>query len=125
MPDLSIKAGTQHFLVSFSRYARFIYFNNNLIVPLQSGYEQDGQALYVEIQTIVKNMTLVILFCAGTFSDIENSANLKTIFKKSDGTKIMVMKSGDPMNILDSIYFVIVTLLTVGYGDIMPTTVPG
>jgi hypothetical protein len=29
------------------------------------------------------------------------------------------------LTILDSLYFVIVTLLTVGYGEITPVTVPG
>jgi voltage-gated potassium channel Kch len=44
----------------------------------------------------------------------------------SKGVRVMVMEDGTgKLNILDSIYFVIVTLLTVGYGDIMPSTIPG
>ena len=58
--------------------------------------------------------------------ETENVEQITSFTTNSDGLEIVVYdEEYTPLLFLDSLYFVIVTLLTVGYGDIMPMTILG
>ena len=79
------------------------------------------------MQRLIKTTFVITIICAGTFADIENSGNLKEL-KWDPHLKLtkMVMNEGKSfLTILDAFYFTIVTLITVGYGEITPLTVTG
>lgn len=74
-------------------------------------------------------MTIIII-SAGIFAEIENGANIDKYEPKNDGSGEWIMSFQEtpgfqPLNFHDSFYFVMVTLSTVGYGDINPTTSQG
>jgi len=62
-------------------------------------------------------LVLIILVAAGVFSEIENSKNLMSI--EPDG-KMIFHEDHTFIYFHDALYFVVVTLFTVGYGDINP-----
>ena len=74
----------------------------------------------------VITLVLITIFCAGTFAEIENSQkiDINILINEPDPAKQKLVFADDysPLLIIDSMYFVIVTLLTVGYGDINPST---
>ena len=70
----------------------------------------------------------IIIISAGIFADIENSENIEVYKRKDDGSNEWTMAYNEeftPLQFHDSFYFVIVTLSTVGYGDINPMTQQG
>ena len=73
---------------------------------------------------------MIIIISAGVFAEIENGSNIEFYKANEDGSGNWEMKFKDtpgfqPLKFHDSFYFVIVTLSTVGYGDINPTTTQG
>lgn len=65
------------------------------------------------------NFFLIVIVSAGFFAEIENSQFLDTIGPAPEYEQTFV---GDyePHNFHTALYFLVVTLITVGYGDINP-----
>lgn len=58
--------------------------------------------------------------------ETENVAKITELVTNANGKEVIVYEEEYvPLYFLDSLYFVIVTLLTVGYGDINPSTYLG
>ena len=69
-------------------------------------------------------LVLIIIFCTGTFQEIENSQGLKSINLEPDWAEDRYIYKDDysPLTFNKALYFVVVTLITVGYGEISPVS---
>mmetsp|Transcript_35561 Transcript_35561/g.34593 ORF Transcript_35561/g.34593 Transcript_35561/m.34593 type:complete len:466 (+) Transcript_35561:403-1800(+) len=133
-------------LIQFSRYIRMILFGFTLsTLPKLAATDVDRQ-----INIIIITLTLLVYMSAGVFMIVENAMNLDQRWVNgvimSDeqiyyymtnltGENFVVPYSGanftlpsspySRLTIDDTFYFTIVTLSTVGYGDINPNSTPG
>jgi hypothetical protein len=111
-----------YIFVAISRYIRIAYF---CIIFLKYHENELGDT-DVDRQTkiIVTKLVIIIVLCTGSFMEIENWFNLDHIERSPDFKENRyVLKEGfDFLLFNNALYFVIVTLITVGYGDINPTS---
>mmetsp|Transcript_12374 Transcript_12374/g.19249 ORF Transcript_12374/g.19249 Transcript_12374/m.19249 type:complete len:188 (+) Transcript_12374:365-928(+) len=111
-----------YFLIALSRYLRVPLF---CIIMLR--YYELGDTDYErQINYIFLIMVLIVIVSSGIFAEVENSQNTVKIDKDGLGTSdspILIFESPDytQLKFHDALYFVIVTLITVGYGDINPS----
>jgi hypothetical protein len=68
-----------------------------------------------QINNIAMTLLLMVFVCSGIFIEIENSQSLESI---SEDNKFIYMEDFEPMLFHTGLYYVIVTISTVGYGDI-------
>jgi hypothetical protein len=111
-----------YFLVAMSRYIRIAYF---CIIILKYHENELGET-DVDRQTkiIVTKLVIIIVLCTGSFMEFENWFNLDYIerdpaFKEN---RYVLKEDCNFLQFNNALYFVIVTLITVGYGDINPTS---
>lgn len=90
--------------VTFSRYSRAIIF----CFVLTKYYKLGQTDVDRQINIVLMTMIMLMYVSAGLYQQVENPEN-----------------PDSPMKFHDSLYFVVVTLFTVGYGDIYPTTIFG
>jgi hypothetical protein len=111
-----------YILVATSRYIRIAYFS---IIMLKYHENQLGET-DVDRQRNVILITLLIMIvgCTGSFLEIENWFNLDYIERNPDfiGNRYVLKEGFSYLLFNNALYFVIVTLITVGYGDINPTS---
>eukprot|EP00347_Sterkiella_histriomuscorum_P022282 403331035 len=95
---------TSFYFVTFSRYVRSIFF-----CQILAKYYKLGQTdVDRQINIVLMTMILLMYVSCGLYQQVENTA-----------------RPNDPMKFHDSLYFVVVTLFTVGYGDYYPSTIFG
>jgi len=120
-PDLQMTSKFYTF-IAISRYLRVALF---CIIMLK--YHELGDTDYDrQINYIFIILVLIVIVSSGLFSEIENSQNLEDIHLDGDGSEenpILIFKDPDYFHLQfhDALYFVIVTLITLGYGDINPS----
>ena len=111
-----------YIFVAVSRYVRIAYF---CIIMLKYHENELGET-DVDRQTKIILITLIIIIigCTGSFLEIENWNNLDKIEKDPDfvGNRYIMQEGFNLLLFNNALYFVIVTLITVGYGDINPSS---
>ena len=114
-----------YLFTSISRYIRIIYF-----VEVVRKHNEFGETdVDRHIYKIGMFVSSIIMVAAGLYMEVENQQNIVEICY--DGCTIdgvhnpnmrTIYEDGyDYINFMQSFYFTIVTLITVGYGDYMPT----
>ena len=123
MEDLTMKS--DYFaMVGISRYAR-IYYSFKII---QQHVEFGANEVDQQINKSLLTFLMIIIISAGVFAEIENGDNVETYKEKGDGSgewEVTFKEEHTYLYFNDSFYFVMVTLSTVGYGDINPTSTLG
>jgi hypothetical protein len=73
---------------------------------------------------LIINLIVNIITCTGIFQEIENSQNLERIEYSPDWTedRYIMYEGKSKLYFTNSLYFVVVTMITVGYGDINPNS---
>ena len=120
--------------IAISRYARIIIFTTTLDKYYKIG---DGD-VERQIFNVVVICILLFYISSGVYTAVENQAQLMDSFN----SKLLENPQWDEetileerekylseveldLNFMDSLYFVVVTLLTVGYGEITPLSYRG
>jgi hypothetical protein len=93
------------FLIHFSRYVRSITF----FLILQRYFKLGQSDVDRQINIVFMTMVLLTYIASGLYAVVENQRR-----GKKEGKT--------PLKFHDSVYFVIVSLATVGYGDEIPRT---
>ena len=116
-----------YMFTSISRYIRIIYFVEVIRKYTDFGETEVDRHLY-KISMFVSS---VIIVAAGLYMEIENEQNIVEICLDGcvednvinpDKKTTYVEDYYGPITFIESFYFTIVTLITVGYGDIMPSS---
>ena len=117
--DLS-QLGSFYIFVSISRYLRIYYFCE--VIRKHNDFGDTDVDRH--INKITMFVVSVVLVAAGLYMETENQQNLADICYECTDPEKKTTYIGDygPNNFIETLYFTIVTLITVGYGDIMPTT---
>ena len=119
--DLSMLS-SYYIFIAISRYIRIAYF---CIIMLKYHENELGETdMDRQTKIIVIKLIIIIMLCTGSFLEIENWFNLDYIERDPDFTENRyVLKDGYTFLLFNNaLYFVIVTLITVGYGDINPSS---
>ena len=119
--DLSMLS-SYYIFIAISRYIRIAYF---CIIMLKYHENELGETdMDRQTKIIVIKLIIIIMLCTGSFLEIENWFNLDYIERDPDFTdNRYVLKDGYTFLLFNNaLYFVIVTLITVGYGDINPSS---
>lgn len=111
-----------YLLIAISRYLRIAYFGLFLQKFLNLGEGEVGS----KIKLIVMTMLLIIIIFSGVFVEAENWHNVEDVIyvdteNEKAGYRYKAAYSAQPNAPLEfhhGLYYVIVTILTVGYGDI-------
>lgn len=118
--DLSM-TGELYVFVALSRYIRVALFCVIMKQYVDLGETDfDRQTNYIFV-----TLVLIVTVSSGMFGEIENSQNLEEIHLDNPEQYLFYQGDFEEHKFHNSLYFIIVTLLTVGYGDINPTTVLG
>jgi voltage-gated potassium channel len=111
-----------YIFVAISRYIRIAYF---CIIMLKYHENELGETdIDRQTKIIVIKLVIIIVMCTGSFLEIENWFNLDYIERSPDfaENRYVLHEGYSFLYFNNALYFVIVTLITVGYGDINPTS---
>lgn len=119
--DLSME-GLYYIFVASSRYIRIAYLH--IIMLKYHELELGDTDVDRQTKIIFTKLFIIIVLCSGSFMEIENWFNLDHIERDPDFTenRFVVNEGTILLKFNNALYFVIVTLITVGYGDINPTS---
>ena len=103
-----------YILLAISRFMRTVFF----CVIMTKFYDLGETDVDRQITLQVLTMILIIIVSAGIFGEIENSWSAKSL---NEDYEYVFKKGFTKLYFHDSFYFCVVTLITVGYGDLNPT----
>ena len=100
--------------LAISRYMRTVFF----CVIMTKFYDLGETDVDRQISLSILTMILIIIVSAGIFGEIENSFSAVSL---DENYQYKFIKGATKLYFHDSFYFCVVTLITVGYGDLNPT----